>query len=101
MLYRLRRDGRPPRSPKLAVFSPYLLAAVVGYCGGMFSLSRNYVAPTYLCLGLAESYLALAMLHPPPEFRVSRSWLIETTLLGVGGLLFLKFFTQLMGNLWT
>jgi O-antigen ligase len=101
MLYRLRREGRPPRSPRLAVFPPYLLAAVVGYCGGMFSLSRNYVVPTYLCLGIAEAYLALAMPKPPPEFRVSRTWLTQTALLGVGGLLFLKFFTQLMGNLWS
>jgi hypothetical protein len=34
----------------------YLLAAMVGYAVGMYSLSRAYIAPTYLAVGLAAAY---------------------------------------------
>ncbi len=34
---------------------PYLMAIVAGYAAGMMSLSRTYVVPTYLILGLAAA----------------------------------------------
>lgn len=39
---------------------PYLAASVTGFSTSMLSLSRSYVEPTYLMLGLASSYLSLA-----------------------------------------
>jgi putative inorganic carbon (HCO3(-)) transporter len=99
MLYRLCQPLRTPLPRRLAVFPPFLLAAVVGYCGGMYSLSRNYIVPTYLCLGLAASYLAMALPEPPARYRLSAVWLKQTVLIGLGGFVFLKFFTQVAGAL--
>jgi len=44
---------------ELARLQPFVLALVVGYAGGLWSLSRNYVEPTYLVLGVAQVYLSL------------------------------------------
>jgi hypothetical protein len=38
----------------------YLMAMAVGYSVGMWSLSRNYVVPTFLVLGLAAVYARLS-----------------------------------------
>jgi O-antigen ligase len=38
----------------------YLLAIVIAYVVGMFSLSRSYVVPTYMIVGLCTSWLRLA-----------------------------------------
>jgi putative inorganic carbon (hco3(-)) transporter len=101
MLYRLSVSDRRRLRPALVDSPPFLLAIVVGYCGGMYSLSRNYVIPTYLCLGVAEAYLAMATPNPIKEFRLSDVWAKQTALLGVGGLVFLKLSTQVIGQLWT
>jgi O-antigen ligase len=55
---------RGPRAARLPAATralrPYLLAIVLGYVVGMMSLSRNYVVPTYMTLGLATAYFRLA-----------------------------------------
>jgi hypothetical protein len=59
-LYRL--DIRPGGSadPELARLRPYLLAIIVAYSTGMLTLSRTYIVPTYMVLGLVTVYLRLA-----------------------------------------
>jgi hypothetical protein len=47
--------------PEFVRLRPYVLAMVVGYAVGLWSLSRNYVVPTYLVLGLASTYVRLSM----------------------------------------
>lgn len=98
-LYRLCPVSHPRIPRRLAAFAPFLFAMVVGYCGGMYSLSRNYIVPTYLCLGVAASYCAMAWPEPPPQYRVSPVWLKQSVLIGLGGVAFLKFFTQMAGSL--
>lgn len=44
--------------------TPALAAALVGYLAGMMSLTRNYVTPTYLMLGLACVYISLVQTEP-------------------------------------
>jgi hypothetical protein len=58
-LHRLRphSDGIP--DPEMRRLRPYLLAIVVAYATGLLVLSRAYVVPTYLILGLAAIYLQL------------------------------------------
>jgi hypothetical protein len=62
---------------------------------GMFSLSRNYVLPTYLVLGLATAYLRLAA--PPdrePWFRLDAAMVKLLAAVSVAALVFLKLFTM-------
>jgi hypothetical protein len=43
---------------------------VAAYAAGMVSLSRAYVVPTYMVLGLATAYVRLASEHlPAPVLR--------------------------------
>lgn len=49
---------------------PFIVAAVVGYCVGMCSVTRNYVIPTYLMAALANSCLFSS--HPFSE----RTWFV-------------------------
>jgi O-antigen ligase len=70
MLYRLRDsalaesgDGAGGRSSELLAESgkvqrllPYVTAMLVGFAVSMYSLSRNYVVPTYMMLGLMTAY---------------------------------------------
>ena len=44
----------------LKLLQPYVLASVVAYCIGMYSLSISFIVPTYLILGLAVSYTLMA-----------------------------------------
>jgi hypothetical protein len=45
---------------RLMRFQPYLLASLAAYAVGYMTLSRPYVEPTYLMLGLVAVYLAMA-----------------------------------------
>ncbi len=64
---------------ELAHLTPCLGAVLVAYCVGMLSLTRNYVIPTYLMLGLASSYLALVRTNPQkPQIRFGMSLLGRT-----------------------
>lgn len=42
--------------PGLRHLRPYLLAMISAYCFGSLTISRNYVVPTYMTLGLASCY---------------------------------------------
>ncbi len=56
MLYRLRDDGSLAEHRELARLLPYVTAMLVGFAASMYSLSRNYVVPTYMMLGLVTVY---------------------------------------------
>jgi putative inorganic carbon (HCO3(-)) transporter len=78
---------------------PFIAAILAGYCAGVYSLSRCYVVPTYMCLGLVASYLSMVMQDVPIQFQVTGRWVRDMVLISVGGLVFLKVFTQVAGNL--
>jgi putative inorganic carbon (HCO3(-)) transporter len=60
--------------PEFVRLRPYLMAMVVGYGVGLLSLSRNYVCPTVLVLGLASDYAWLsAQESPVPVLRLDGS----------------------------
>jgi hypothetical protein len=50
---------------ELRRFRPYLIGIVAGYIVGMFSSSRNSVAPTYMLVGLAAIYMSFAAWYLP------------------------------------
>ena len=74
----------------------FVLAIVVGYAGGTFSLSRNYVVPTYMVLGLADAYLRMAVPFPPPGAGLSWRTVGRLLVLGGAGLLALRVLTQVL-----
>jgi len=75
---------------------PFVLAMVVAYAAGTFSLSRNYVVPTYMMLGLATAYVRIALPSPPASERMSRTVAARLILLGVGTVVFLRIFTAVL-----
>jgi putative inorganic carbon (hco3(-)) transporter len=67
-LARLRRLGqRDVRivDPRMRALRPFILAMVAAYAVSMVTLTRCYVVPTYLVLGLAAAYLDLARTERP------------------------------------
>ena len=75
---------------------PFVLAIVVAYAAGIFSLSRNFTVTTYMVLGLATAYMRVALPDPPDSYRLNRPLIIVLVLFGLGFLVFLKFFTQML-----
>jgi O-antigen ligase len=61
---RLRNRKIRVLDPDLAKLTPILSAALVCYCVGMLSLTRNYVIPTYTMLALSAVYLWLVRTEP-------------------------------------
>lgn len=78
----------------LARLRPFLLAMLAGFAAGSFSLSRNYVIPTYLILGLGMCYGMLAHPGDRPANAVR-----TTAILGVGGFVALKVLTMILGGM--
>jgi hypothetical protein len=64
-LYRIGQLDEPVWHPELLRMRPYLAALLAGWCMSMFSLSRCYVVPTFLVLGMQAAYLNLAWIHTP------------------------------------
>lgn len=67
-LWKLSRRREEITDPTLGQLLPFICALLVAYGVSMFSLSRNYVVPTYLMAGLAASFLRLAA--PAATFRL-------------------------------
>ena len=91
-LYRVQ----PSWDPALTRLRPFVLAMVVGYGAGAFSLSRNYIAPTYMILGLAEVFLMLARPALPIWFRFDGKMVIRLAGVSIAGILALKLLTSFM-----
>lgn len=81
-----------------AGLAAYLFALTVGYGVGMLSLSRNYVVPTVLVLGLATAYLNVADREPPAWYRLHGKLALIVVLLGAAGLLSVKVFVTLFAR---
>jgi hypothetical protein len=64
-LYRVGHLKDPVWHAELIRMRPYLSALLAGWCMSMFSLSRCYVVPTYLVLGMQAAYLNLVRIHTP------------------------------------
>jgi hypothetical protein len=91
-LYRVK----PTWNPVLMRLQPFILAMVIGYAGGAFSLSRNYIAPTYMILGIAEAVLMLGRPALPIWFRFDGNMVFRLAGLSIAGIIVLKIFTTIM-----
>lgn len=74
-------------------------AAVAGYAVGAYSVSKPFAIPTYMVLGLAAAFARLSTPDTPERFRLTPRFWKRAAWLAVGGLLFLKYFTQVSGML--
>jgi hypothetical protein len=86
-LHRLGSQKEPILDPELRRLRPYLMALTAGYAAGMLSLSRAYVVPTYLILGLVEVYILIATSEPVLSIQRFNAQLVAR--LSVVGLAFL------------
>ncbi|MDB5338176.1 MAG: O-antigen polymerase [Planctomycetaceae bacterium] len=59
-LFRVTDPKIELRHTELRRFAPYLAAILAGWGVGLFSLSRAYIVPTYMVIGMAASFIALA-----------------------------------------
>ena len=64
-LLSLRHHADSIVEPDLRRLPPFLLAMIVGYGFGMLTLTRNYVIPTFMVLGLANAYFRLVAADSP------------------------------------
>jgi O-antigen ligase len=90
------RRGAASADPQARRLYPYILLIVTTYAFGMLSLSRQYIAPTYMVLGLAAAYTAAAA-REPIRFSpglVGRICMLSVVVLGVT-YLFVKVMTRM------
>jgi hypothetical protein len=100
-LLRLGAHQRQIRDPRLRRMRPYLFGIVAGYAVGMFSLSRNYVNPTYLIPGLVAAYLRLAASNstaPLPLPRCDRRLVVRLIATSAAALGFLYIYVRLFAR---
>jgi hypothetical protein len=76
---------------------PFALAVLAGYAVGCYSLTRNFVIPTYLTLGLVSVPLDQAAPYLPERELVSWWWFGWLAAFAVGGLVAIKLATQGLG----
>lgn len=102
--YRIKRDPIPIEHPELARMLPYIAAILAAWCMGMASLSRCYVAPTYMVVGVCAAYLNLVGYHravPRPLQTLNiysvRRWAVCSIGLLACCFLFVKVFARYSG----
>jgi O-antigen ligase len=94
-LFRLKSEEMKRLDPELWRMRPYLLSVVVGTIVAQFSSSREYSLPTYMTLGVATVYLALAAKRTPKSVvRVSPRLVAHVVLVGVLTIVAFHFYTK-------
>lgn len=97
-LYRLGKLEHPVWHPELKRLRPYVAAVLAGWCMSMFSLSRCYIVPTFLMLGMTTAYLNLCWVHtshPRPLVLWNRWQLFKMTSASAATFVGLYVFTML------
>ncbi len=95
-VYRLGSQGDTIADPGLRQFRPYLMGVLAAYIAGMSSISRAYIAPTYLLPGLVATYAVMAVDNPPIRFdaRFVRNALIGSVAFLVGTHFYIRIFAR-------
>jgi putative inorganic carbon (hco3(-)) transporter len=58
-LYRVGTQAGQITDSQLTRLQPFLISIVAAYATGLFSISRNYIVPTYTVVGIGASYISL------------------------------------------
>ncbi|MCA9115981.1 MAG: O-antigen ligase family protein [Planctomycetaceae bacterium] len=100
-LYRTMRPEVRILHPELKRFLPYLGALLAGWCTAMLSLSRCYVVPTYLVIGIASATLLLVTPHVRPAMPLiywNRNHMVQLLFAGGGVLAGMVAFVKLFAR---
>lgn len=100
-LFRVTDPKLDLRHPELRRFAPYLAAILAGWGVGLFSLSRCYAVPTFMVIGMAASFIALAgpQLAPACSLVAWNKQHVQKLVLGSAGLLaFLYVFVKVFAR---
>lgn len=97
----LRRVGAGSRAsdPVVRRELPVVFGMFTAYACGIYTISRDYVIPTYLLLALVTCYARLALPFPAREYLVTGAWVRRTVVVGLLAFIGLKLFTQVASNL--
>jgi len=94
-LHQLGARSGEALDPALRGMRPFLMAIVIGYSMGMISLSRCYVVPTYVVLGLVSAYFQVAVCAPTDAIpRMDGRLVRRFAIIGVGFLIFIQLFIR-------
>jgi hypothetical protein len=98
---RLKRDQILIKDPELVRAMPYVAGILGGWCTGMATLSRCYVPPTYMIVGVVAAYINLAGYYrprPQPLIAlnsiVAQRWVICSAGLLAVSFLFVRLFAR-------
>jgi O-antigen ligase len=98
-LERLVRHRATITDPDLRRMLPFVMASVAAYATGMMSLSRNYVLPTYLVLGLSAAYQRMVKTsHPLPDQKCESLFPARLACLGMGIIVFVYVAVRTLGR---
>jgi putative inorganic carbon (hco3(-)) transporter len=79
-LLKLTTGGRQIADPDLRRMLPFVTALLASYMAGMFTLTLDYVVPTFTLLAVVTVYLEMTHSRPPlPEVRFDSRWLLAWT----------------------
>lgn len=89
--------GRGWDAPQWAIEArPFVFGVLAGYAIGCYSVTRNFVIPTYLTLGLVSVIIDQTIPSFPDQYRVNQRWFLFAVLFGLAGLVFLRIATMLL-----
>jgi len=92
---RIQSDSRFTTSVAFRRLHPFLVTMLCGYSVSMFSLSRAYVVPTYLMLGVANAYFVEAgRMGVPTAVKVNPRRIGELACVSIAFLLFVYLFIK-------
>jgi O-antigen ligase len=94
-LWRVKSPRIAAENPELLQLRPFVLSIIVATIISQFSSSREYSLPTYMYLGMASAYLALAGRHDPRfVVRVTPRLFARLLVASAGVLVFFHLYTK-------
>jgi O-antigen ligase len=93
----IRRSLPPNSDPELAPWAPTLLAIIIGYAVGLFSLTRNGVVPTFFPPGLVCAYASIcARRYPLLDVKPTRRTIRHVVALSIVSIVALELIVRFM-----
>lgn len=87
------------RDPDLKLLRPYLMAIIAAYGTGLLTISRNYIAPTYMIFAIVTVYLQLATKDSPvAPRRLGNNLIHHFVAAGILFIMIIYLFTRLFAR---